>query len=113
VTETSQFNYDDQARRQFEDRFDTYNFDSTVMDTGYGTIGGNYAGSLFSRSETAAVKLYDGAGVVRSYQGVYNTLGGNTGNLTTVSEDWGPKGVRLHISLLTEFLLWAKWPHAT
>jgi len=88
VTETSQFNYDDQARRQFEDRFDTYYFDSNVTHTGYGTVSGNYAGSLFSRSETAAVKLYDGEGVVRAYQGVYNTLGGNTGNLTTVSEDW-------------------------
>jgi hypothetical protein len=88
VTETSKFNYDDQARRQLEDRYDQYYYDSNSAHTNYGNVSGNYSGSSYSQSETAAVKLYDGEGAVRAYQGVYNTLGGNTGNLSTVSEDW-------------------------
>jgi len=100
VLEHSTFSYDDQARRLFEDRYDLDEFDSNVTHTGYGTVGGNYSGSSFSHTETAAVKLYDGEAPVRAYQAVQiftsaNSTWSNTGNLSLDTgeyirgSDWG------------------------
>jgi hypothetical protein len=94
MTEYSAFSYDDQARRQFEDRYDYYDYDTVTSHTSYGTTGGNYSGTYYGYTETAAVELYDGGSPVRGYQSIISNTG-NTGNLTTVSgayirgSDWG------------------------
>jgi hypothetical protein len=95
VQEYSTFSYDDQARRQFEDRYDLEYYDSNAGHNNYGTTGGNYAGTTYGVVETVAAELYDGESPVRAYQQVVNTVSGNSGNLSTFSSeyvrgsDWG------------------------